>query len=70
MKESQNQGDRPGLCGARLLTVSDVAGITGLCYAVASDLIDETGRAIVLHSHKYVFDTSLFDYLQSKAGSR
>lgn len=70
MKAQKDRDERPCLCGVRLLTVADVAGITGLCYAVASDLMDETGNAIVLHSHKYVFDTALFGYLQSKAGAQ
>lgn len=66
---SAKDGGRRALCGERLLTVGDVADITGLCYAVASDIIDETGRGIVLHSHKYVFESALYEFLQEKASA-
>ena len=35
--------------GDRLLTIADVVEKTGFCRTVASALMDETGKAIVLH---------------------
>lgn len=50
----------------RLLGIDDVAEVMGTCPVTASKIIDETGRSIVVHRKKYVFESTLLDYLREK----
>ena len=52
----------------RLLTVADVQDKTGLCRTVASALMDETGKAIVMHRRKFVLESDLLEHLRQLAG--
>lgn len=52
----------------RLLDIRDVAEITGLCGPVASRIMTETGRQIILHKRKYILQSSLMAYLRSREG--
>lgn len=54
----------------RLLGIQNVSDITGLCPTVASQLMDETGHAITLHSHKYVLQSSFMAFLREKEAAR
>ena len=49
----------------RLLSVDDVAEITGTCNTTAAKIIKETGRPIKLHRRLYVLDTALCEYLEA-----
>ena len=53
-----------------LLTVADVVAKTGLCRTVASALMDETGKAIVMHRRKYILESDLLEHLRQLAGHR
>ena len=53
----------------RLLSIADVVGKTGFCRTVASALMDETGKAIVLHRRKYILESDLLSHLKSLAGT-
>ena len=52
----------------RLLTIADVVAKTGFCRTVASALMDETDRAIVMHRRKYILESDLLAHLQQLAG--
>lgn len=54
----------------KLLTISDVAERTGLCKTIASVLISETGKAIVMHRRKFILESDLLEYLQKLADER
>ncbi len=41
----------------RLLSIAAVVEKTGFCRTVASALMDETGKAIVLHRRKYILES-------------
>lgn len=53
----------------RLLSIADVVERTGFCRTVASALIDETGKSIVLHRRKYILESDLLAHLQGLAGA-
>ena len=55
---------RAPLGGDRLLSIEDVASATGLCDVIASQVMDETGKAFVLHRRKLVFEQDLIAYLR------
>lgn len=50
----------------RLFSIGDVAEVMGTCPVTASKIIDETGRAIIIHRKKYVLESALMDYLREK----
>ena len=52
----------------KLLTVVDVQEKTGLCRTVASALMDETGKAIVMHRRKFILESDLLSHLRQLAG--
>lgn len=53
----------------RLLTIAEVVEKTGFCRTVASALMDETGKAIVMHRRKYILESDLLSHLKSLAGA-
>ena len=55
--------------GDRLLSIADVVEKTGFCRTVASALMDETGKAIVMHRRKYILESDLLAHLRGLAGS-
>jgi hypothetical protein len=52
----------------RLLGIQNIADITGFCPTVTSQLMDETGHVITLHSHKYVLQSSFMEFLRESEG--
>lgn len=48
----------------RLLSIQNVSEITGFCPVVASRLMKESGREIVVHRRKYILESSLLAYLR------
>lgn len=48
----------------RLLSIQNVSEITGFCPVIASRLMKESGREIVLHRRKYILESSLLAYLR------
>ena len=48
----------------RLLSIQNVSEITGFCPVVASRLMKERGREIVVHRRKYILESSLLAYLR------
>ena len=48
----------------RLLSIQKVSEITGFCPVVASRLMKESGREIVVHRRKYILGSSLLAYLR------
>ena len=48
----------------RLLSIQNVSEITGFCPVVASRLMKESGREIVVHRRKYLLESSLLAYLR------
>lgn len=55
--------------GDRLLSIADVVEKTGFCRTVASTLMDETGKAIVMHRRKYILESDLLSHLKGLAGA-
>lgn len=53
----------------RLLSIADVVEKTGFCRTVASALMDETGKAIVMHRRKYILESDLLSHLKGLAGA-
>ena len=53
----------------QLLSIADVVEKTGFCRTVASALMDETGKAIVMHRRKYILESDLLSHLKSLAGA-
>lgn len=51
----------------RLLSIDDVVQVTGLCRRIASVLMDETGKAIIIHRRKFIFASDLLGYLRGIA---
>lgn len=68
-QNNQQQNDDynlPSIGSDRLLTISDVSRITGLCAPVASELIKETGRAITIHRRVYILESSFLAFLKEQ----
>lgn len=59
-----SQDSKSTLGSDRLLSIQNVSEITGFCPVVASRLMKESGREIVVHRRKYILESSLLAYLR------
>lgn len=48
----------------RLLGISDICTMTGLCPVTASKLMKESGRAIRVHGRVFILESSFFAYMK------
>jgi len=55
--------------GDRLLTVSDIAALMGVCDRTAIRLMGESGHMITAHRRKYVLESGFYSYLKRIAGA-
>ena len=63
--QTPNDTSAPANVGSdRLLSIQNVSEITGFCPVIASRLMKESGREIVLHRRKYILESSLLAYLR------
>ena len=62
----QSTPPRKEIRNDRLLSLKDVEEITGMCSRVASELMNETGGALVLRNQNLVYEPAFSDLLRGQ----